>query len=118
MAVIGTFGSFTAARLGIYASQSALNVTGNNISNINTKGYTRQRLDLVSLHSDGDARYQNSYNLNIGYGVLADSVSQLRDPFMDIRYRDMNSSVGSYEAMVKGLDQLVDILDEVGQGRV
>ena len=56
MAVIGTFGSFTAARLGIYASQSALNVTGNNISNINTKGYTRQRLDLVSLHSDGDAR--------------------------------------------------------------
>ena len=34
MAVIGTFGSFTAARLGIYASQSSLNVTGNNIANI------------------------------------------------------------------------------------
>ena len=47
MAVIGTFGSFTAARLGIYASQSSLNVTGNNIANINTKGYTRQRMDLV-----------------------------------------------------------------------
>ena len=28
MAVIGTFGSFTAARLGIYASQASLNVTG------------------------------------------------------------------------------------------
>ena len=38
MAVIGTFGSFTAARLGIYASQASLNVTGNNIANINTKG--------------------------------------------------------------------------------
>ena len=48
MAVIGTFGSFTAARLGIYASQASLNVTGNNIANINTKGYTRQRMDLVS----------------------------------------------------------------------
>lgn len=117
MAVIGTFGSFTAARLGIYASQSALNVTGNNISNINTKGYTRQRLDLVSLHSSGYARYHNSFNLDIGYGVLTESVSQLRDPFMDIRYRDMNSNVGSYEAMVKGLDQVVDILDEVGQGK-
>ena len=66
MAVIGTFGSFTAARLGIYASQSSLNVTGNNIANINTKGYTRQRMDLVSLHSDGNIRYANSYNLNIG----------------------------------------------------
>ena len=38
MAVIGTFGSFTAARLAIYASQSSLNVTGNNIANINKIG--------------------------------------------------------------------------------
>lgn len=116
MAVIGTFGSFTAARLGIYASQSALNVTGNNIANINTKGYCRQRLDLVSLNSAGSARYANSFNLDIGYGVLAESVSQLRDPFMDIRYRNEQSGVGAYQARVEGLDRLSDILDEVGKG--
>ena len=117
MAVIGTFGSFTAARLGIYASQSSLNVTGNNIANINTKGYTRQRLDLVSLHSAGNSRYANGYNLDIGYGVLGDSVSQLRDPYLDIRYRDEQSSVGAFEARLKGLQQLSSILDEVGQGK-
>ena len=116
MAVIGTFGSFTAARLGIYASQSSLNVTGNNISNINTKGYTRQRMDLVSLHSDGNIRYANSYNLNIGYGVLAEGVSQLRDPFLDIRFRDENAKVGSYEAKLDCLEQMASILDEVGKG--
>ena len=70
MAVIGTFGSFTAARLGIYASQSSLNVTGNNIANINTKGYTRQRMDLYSLNSMGSPRYANSFNVDIGYGVV------------------------------------------------
>jgi len=59
MAVIGTFGSFTAARLGIYASQASLNVTGNNIANINTKGYTRQRADLYSLNSTGTSKYAN-----------------------------------------------------------
>ena len=117
MAVIGTFGSFTAARLGIYASQASLNVTGNNISNINTKGYTRQRADLVSLHSAGSARYASGFNLDIGYGVLVDSVSQLRDPFLDIRYRDEQASVGYYEARVKGLQQLSNILDEVGKGK-
>jgi hypothetical protein len=116
MAVIGTFGSFTAARLGIYSSQSAMNLVGNNISNINTNGYTRQRLDLVSLHSDGNIRYANSYNLDIGYGVLVDQVSQLRDPFMDIRYRNEQSSVGAYEARLDGLKQLSNILDEVGDG--
>ncbi len=117
MAVIGTFGSFTASRLGIYASQSSLNVTGNNIANINTKGYTRQRMDLVSLYSNGDARYANSFNLNIGYGVITDGVSQLRDPFLDIRYRDENSHLGFYEAKLKGLQQLSNVLDEVGMGK-
>ena len=116
MAVIGTFGSFTAARLGIYASQSALNVTGNNIANINTKGYTRQRLDLVSLYSNGNIRYANSYNLNIGYGVLTEGVSQLRDPFLDIRYRNENANVGSANAKLDCLQQLAHILDEVGKG--
>ena len=116
MAVIGTFGSFTAARLGIYASQASLNVTGNNIANINTKGYTRQRADLVSLYSGGNIRYANKYNTNIGYGVLVDSVSQLRDPFLDILYRDEQSSLGAYEARLEGLDQLSNILDEVGDG--
>ena len=116
MAVIGTFGSFTAARLGIYASQASLNVTGNNIANINTKGYTRQRLDLASLNSTGSARYANSFNLDIGYGVLAKSVSQLRDPYLDILYRDEQASVGATEAKLKGLKQLSHILDEVGKG--
>ena len=117
MAVIGTFGSFTAARLGIYASQSSLNVTGNNIANINTKGYTRQRMDLVSLHSDGNIRYANSYNLNIGYGVLTEGVSQLRDPFIDIRYRTEQSNQGQNEFKLKGLDELAATLDEVGDGK-
>lgn len=116
MAVIGTFGSFTAARLGIYASQASLNVTGNNIANTNTKGYTRQRADLVSLYSGGNIRYANKYNTNIGYGVLVDSVSQLRDPFLDILYRDEQSSLGAYEARLEGLGQLSNILDEVGDG--
>lgn len=116
MAVIGTFGSFTAARLGIYASQASLNVTGNNIANINTKGYTRQRADLVSLHSDGNIRYANGFNLNIGYGVLVDSISQLRDPFLDIRYRNENSGLGANEAKLDCLNQMAHILDEVGKG--
>ena len=116
MAVIGTFGSFTAARLGIYASQSSLNVTGNNIANINTKGYTRQRADLVSLYSGGDSRYYNSFNLNIGYGVLVEGVSQLRDPFMDIRYRNEQANVGASETWLESLELLSHTLNEVGLG--
>lgn len=116
MAVIGTFGSFTAARMGIYASQAALNVTGNNIANINTTGYTRQRMDLVSLHSGGSDRYAGNFNVNIGYGVLTQGVNQLRDPYLDIRFRNEQASVGAAGAKLNGLGELSAILDEVGKG--
>lgn len=116
MAVIGTFGSFTAARLGIYASQASLNVTGNNIANINTKGYTRQRMDLVSIYSGGADRYSNMFNMNVGYGVLCSGVSQLRDPYLDIRFRNEQANLGQQAAKLNGLSDLSAILDEVGKG--
>ena len=38
-----TFGGFNTSLLGLMASQKAIDVTGQNLSNINTQGYTRQR---------------------------------------------------------------------------
>ena len=40
-----TFAGFTTAQLGMAASQRSLDVAGQNIANINTIGYTKQRLD-------------------------------------------------------------------------
>ena len=79
-----TFGSLTTVKLGIYAAQKGLDVTGNNITNINTNGYTRQRLDQVSLISGGSDRYHSQYNVRVGQGVLVNGVSQLRDPGLDL----------------------------------
>ena len=117
MAIIGTFGSFTAARLGVYASQASLNVTGHNIANINTNGFTRQRMDLRSIYGGGVDRYASQYSVNIGYGVLTESVSQLRDPFIDIRYRTEQAGLGQNEYKLKGLEVLASKLDEVGDGK-
>ena len=66
---MSTFGSFTTVRLGIYSAQKGLDVTGNNITNINTNGYTRQRLNQVSLIPSVTDRYASSYNTRIGQGA-------------------------------------------------
>lgn len=115
MSNISTFGAFTTARLGIYASMAGLTVTGNNISNINTYGYTRQALDQMSFYSGAADRYAPAYG-NIGQGVLVTGVSQLRDPYLDIRYRNEQASVGATTAKLNGLSGLSTILDEVGKG--
>ena len=113
---IGTFGSFTQARMGIYAAQNGLSVTGNNIANINTPGYTRQKLDQTSFYAGGSDRYYSTYDMRIGNGVLCKSVSQLRDPYLDIRYRGEMSSVGAMDAKLAGLENIQPVLAEVGDG--
>lgn len=113
---IGTFGSFTQARLAIYAAQTGITVTGNNISNVNTQGYTRQRLDQKSLYNSGADRYYSTSGGKIGQGVLCYGLSQLRDPYLDIQYRSKSADVGSMDAMLEGLNGIAAILDEVGKG--
>lgn len=93
-----TFGSFNTVRLGIYAAQKGLDVTGNNITNINTAGYTRQRLDQVSLITSASDRYYSPYKTRVGQGVLTTGVSQLRDPGLDIAYRNASADVGAADA--------------------
>ena len=116
MSSIGTFGAFTQARLAIYASQAGLSVTGNNISNINTKGYTRQSLNQTSFYAGGTDRYYSTYELRIGNGTLCTGVSQLRDPYLDIRYRTEMANVGAMDTKLAVLQDLQAILDEVGDG--
>ena len=113
---MGTFGSFTTVRLGIYSAQKGLDVTGNNITNINTEGYTRQRLNQVSLIPSSVDRYSSTYSTRVGQGSVVAGITQLRDPGMDISYRKAASDVGSANSKLEGLNSLADILDEVGKG--
>lgn len=111
-----TFGSFGVARLGIYAAQKGLDVTGNNITNISTPGYTRQRLDQVSLISSVSDKYFNQNMTRVGQGVLTTGVSQMRDPGLDLIYREAQADLGACGGKLKGLGSLASILDEVGKG--
>lgn len=116
MSNVSTFGGFSTARLGIYASQKALEVVGNNISNINTPNYTRQVLQQKALHVGGVDHYTITNDIRVGAGALCTGVTQLRDPYLDIRYRNEYSNVGAMDAKLAGLEQLSAIFDEVGKG--
>src|SRR5699024_3165671 len=56
---MGTIGDFVIARTGMMSSQMALNITGQNISNINTTGYTRRSLDQSTFVVNGSGLYRS-----------------------------------------------------------
>ncbi|MEG0564708.1 MAG: flagellar hook-associated protein FlgK, partial [Hungatella sp.] len=108
-----SFASFNTARLAIQANQSALAIVGQNIANVKTSGYTRQRLDQVSLNTRGlTSIYESPNGAHIGSGVMVTGVSQIRDPFLDSRYRLEMSNLGGIDKKVAILDKLGVIFDE------
>lgn len=113
-----TFAGFTTAQLAMAASQKALDVTGQNIANINTTGYTKQRLDIASLNHTGGDFYNSDNNCKVGYGVEITAVSQLRDPFLDMQYRSQMSKLGTTDALAAGFEQVAGILDEANMDGV
>ena len=116
MSMVGTFDGFTAARLGIYAAQHGLRVTGNNVSNINTLGYTRQRVDQYSFKAGANDMYRSLYDNHVGSGALVQGINQIRDPYLDIRYRNASTDTYHYDTWLAGLQNIASILDEVGKG--
>lgn len=107
-----TFAGFTSAQLALSASQRALDVVGQNIANLNKPGYTRQRLDLASISPVGASYSQMQNNPKVGQGVLMTGISQVRDPFLDIQYRDHLAQVGTVDSMDSILNQIGKIFDE------
>lgn len=77
---------------GLQAQQSALNVVGNNIANVNTPGYSRQRADLTANQSLVEGQ------VFFGTGVTLNAVQGLRDRFLDLQiYRETARQSGATE---------------------
>ena len=107
-----TFSGFTATQLGLQASQRALDVVGQNIANVNTQGYTRQRLDLASISVTGASNVNMQNGAKVGQGVEMKNVIQIRDPYLDIQYRNHLALVGTVDAQDTFLDKMGGIFDE------
>lgn len=110
-----TFAGFNTAQLAMAASQKSLDVVGQNISNLNTPGYTRQRLDLQSIGPTGNSYWNSSNSNKVGQGVTMTGVSQIRDPYLDIQYRNQLADVGTMDAMDVILEDIGDVFDETAR---
>ena len=99
----------------IQISQKALDITSNNLNNITTEGYTRQRVDTSSLHIGSYNNWQTRVaKLSLaGQGVDAFGVAQVRDAYIDKRYREQTCYVAQYDSKSSILSELETILDNI-----
>ncbi|MPM09138.1 hypothetical protein SDC9_55454 [bioreactor metagenome] len=102
-----TFGILETARSGLSVSMEELKITGHNISNANTVGYTRQRLITSAKDSASSVNMIRPVTENtIGRGVEVISIQQIRSEYLDNQYRDLNSSYRYSDSNAQSLTYL------------
>lgn len=109
---MGLMSSLYVGASGLQVSQNALNTTGHNLANVETKGYVRQQTLLKS----------NTYNtvgqsyfsaMQTGRGVSTAIVMQVRDLFLDQSYRTELGRQGFYDSQYEAASEIEDLFGEL-----
>lgn len=97
-----TFFGLNIASSALNAFQTAVNTTANNISNVQTKGYTKQ---VANRQASDALRVYQKYG-TIGTGVTTTSITSIRSEYYDTKYWENQSSVGMFETKLNFLNQI------------
>lgn len=107
-------GSLYIGASGLQTGQNALNTTAHNLTNIDTKGYTRQQTLLGSRNYLTISKNPASVsNQQYGLGVDFSAVRQVRDYFLDRTYRKESGRSMFYEVSTEVLDEVETVLGEL-----
>ena len=110
---MSTFGGLNTAYQGLNAARQGINLAGQNIANVNTEGYTRQRIEQSAIGTTaptglttGDARP--------GQGVSVDGVARLGNSFLDAGVRNSSAQAGYASIRSSELQRIEGACQEPG----
>ena len=106
-----TFFGLNIAYKGLLASNAALNTTANNIANVQTDGYSRQR---VVQQASRAIRVFQTYGC-AGAGVDTLAIERVRDEFYDTKYWNNNANAGEYDIKQYYMKQIEAYYDDDGK---
>lgn len=97
-----TFGSLEIAKSGMMAYNAALQTTAHNVANIETKGYSRQTANMVSVVGN-----KTSFTVQ-GFGVTVEGITRQRNEYYDTKYQGTTSTYNKYNTECYYLKALQD----------
>ncbi|MBA8990225.1 flagellar hook-associated protein 1 FlgK [Curtobacterium pusillum] len=111
--MVSTFGSLATAYSGLAAARAGIDVTGQNIANAGTTGYTRQRITQTSIPAAQTGFMRGTAAL-AGQGVSVDGIARLASLTLDAGVRAAAGSSAYADARATALSALETGLNEPG----
>jgi flagellar hook-associated protein 1 FlgK len=114
---VSTFSGLNTAFTGLVAARQGLNVVGQNIANVNTEGYTRQRVGTSSV---GPVAQTGLFSggVRAGQGVSVDAIARLGDLQLDARVRAAAGAAGYSSVRAGTMAELEASLREPGENGI
>lgn len=111
------FGSLRIALSSLYAAQKGLEVTGNNIANAKTEGYSRETVVTTADGGPTIAAMYARWNAG-GYGVKSVDVLRVNDAFLSNRANIEHAANGAAQESQRILGQLEKVFPEPGDAGI
>ncbi|MEY8739658.1 flagellar hook-associated protein FlgK [Paenibacillus tundrae] len=108
-----TFHSIETAKRSLFTQTTALSTTGHNVANANTEGYSRQRVNMqAAIPMEPFAFLHSTTPGQLGTGVEFNSITRVREKFLDDQFRNENTNQGSWSIQRDTLEKLEAIVNE------
>lgn len=101
----GLLTSLNAARTALEVNQKSIEVVGNNIANVNTEGYSRQKAITEAYPS------MNHGGFFIGQGVKIGDISREHDVYLEQQIKQKSTEFGYQQGLTLPLSQLETVFD-------
>ena len=101
----GLFNALNSARTSLEVNQKSIEIIGNNIANVNTEGYSRQKAILETYPA------MNFGDFFIGQGVKVSDVSREHDVFIDQQIKQKAIDFGLQDALTRPLSELESVFN-------
>jgi flagellar hook-associated protein 1 FlgK len=110
------FSTMNTAISGLLASQRALDITGQNVVNANTPGYSRQSVRISAVGGTPSSTFHTGNAQAVVGGVRVETIERIRDTFLENTRVAAGASLEAVKAQTNALQGAEQLLSEPGDG--
>ncbi|MBC8631663.1 flagellar hook-associated protein FlgK [[Eubacterium] tenue] len=115
----GLLGSLQSARTGMSVSQASIQTTSHNINNMNTPGYSRQKVEQSARSAYSYPGYNSTLGAGqLGTGVEATDITRIRNTFYDFQFRSESHNYGEIEIKYDHYTTMETIFNEPSENGI
>ena len=115
--MVSLFNALNITSNALHVNESAISVVSHNVANMNTEGYSKQKVNLATRNIAGAIGNNTEAQIRANGGVKIASVTRYSDSYLNNYYRDQLSLLKQYEEELGNIGDLANIFEDLeGKG--